>query len=239
MDDGRTWEGGHGADVPRPGASVLKVAIGIAADRAIAAGTLEPDAPVPVAELRARAAGPGFPWLLDAERTLTVREVVALMLALSENAATAAVLDRVGYAAARDALVVAGCVATTIEPDLGEPSGPPVGTTTAREALALLSAGTDAGRHPLTAHALRNGMLNSRIPLGVTEHDIAIAHKTGSLPGVAHDVALLVADAGTLTVAFLTEAQHDTLAAGYAMGIATRALLHAWGLGVRRTRGLG
>ncbi|MFO1540441.1 MAG: serine hydrolase [Chloroflexota bacterium] len=238
-DDGRAWEGGHAADVPRPGASVLKVAIGIAADRAIADGTLDPDGPVPVAELRARTGGPGLPWLLGTERALSVSEAIGLMLALSENAATAAILDRVGLPAVRAALVAAGCPATTIGPDPGDPAAPPVGTTTATDALALLAAGTDAARHPRTAHALANSLLNSRIPLGATGHDVAIAHKTGSLPGVAHDVALLTADGGTLAIAFLTEAQHDTLTAGYAMGIATRTLLETWGLGVRRTRGLG
>jgi len=41
-----------------------------------------------------------------------------------------------------------------------------------------------------------------------------------------------------VSLAFLTEHQHDTLVTGYEMGICTRGLLQAWGLAVRRTRSL-
>lgn len=112
------------------------------------------------------------------------------------------------------------------------------GFTTARDALRLLEASADAPAWPLTANALRNNVRDSRIPLGATDLDIAIAHKTGSLPGIAHDVAVVECAGGRLAIAFLTEAQHDTLVAGYEMGVCTRAVLEAWGLGARATRSI-
>ena len=96
----------------------------------------------------------------------------------------------------------------------------------------------DAARNPLTAAALHNTIRSSRIPLGADGLDVRLAHKTGSLAGVAHDVAVLDSPGGRLSLAFLTEDQHDTLVSGYEMGICTRGLLQAWGLAVRRSRSL-
>ena len=100
------------------------------------------------------------------------------------------------------------------------------------------AASTDAARNPLTAAALHNTIRSSRIPLGADGLDVRLAHKTGSLAGVAHDVANIDCVHGTLSLAFLTEDQHDTLVSGYEMGICTRGLLQAWGLAVRRSRSL-
>ena len=58
------------------------------------------------------------------------------------------------------------------------------------------------------------------------------------IAGVANDVAVINCAGGTVWIAFLAEAQHDTLVTGYEMGICTRELLDAWGLGARGTRSL-
>ncbi|WP_367116324.1 serine hydrolase [uncultured Lamprocystis sp.] len=99
----------------------------------------------------------------------------------------------------------------------------------------MLRAAADSARYPCTANALRRSIRNSRIPLGANDLDVQILHKTGSLTGVAHDVALLECVEGRVWAAFLTEQQHDTLITGYAMGICTRHVLQAWGLAVQRT----
>ena len=58
------------------------------------------------------------------------------------------------------------------------------------------------------------------------------------MTGVAHDAAVLDCDRGQVIVAFLSDAQHDTLVTGYEMGLCTRGVLQTWGLSVRRTSGL-
>jgi hypothetical protein len=116
--------------------------------------------------------------------------------------------------------------------------GPLTGTTTADDAVRLVRRLRDPGRYPMCLQALRNTLHASRIPLGADEADVVVAHKTGSLAGVAHDVAVLDCAGGTVLIAFLTDQQHDTLVAGYEMGICTRGVLQTWGLSVRHTAGL-
>ncbi len=232
------WEGGVAADEPRPAASLLKVPLALAAERAFAAGDLDADATVAVELLDAGGWGPEPLRVLRPGLLLAAADVLGLCLSLSDRASATWLLDAVGIAAVRDVVADLGCGATTVNEDREGAGGPLVGLTTARDALRLIVASQDAGRYPLTANALRHTVHNARIPLGANDLDLRVAHKTGSLFEVANDVAVIDCDAGTLLLAFLTEKQHDTLVSGYEMGICTRGLLQAWGLAVRHARSL-
>ncbi len=243
LDDGTAWEGGVAADVPRPAASVLKVPLGMAAEDAFRSGALDPAARVPIPALLGDDGGlpdPGRTPLrvLRPDATFAADEVVGLCLALSDRACATWLVRAVGIDGVRAAIVAAGCAATTAEVDLDGPSAPLIGHTSARDALRLLEASADAATYPLVARALVHNIRDSRIPLGATDLDVTVAHKTGSLPGVAHDVAVIDCAGGRLAIAFLAEEQHDTLVAGYEMGICTRAILEAWDLAARATRSL-
>ena len=72
--------------------------------------------------------------------------------------------------------------------------------------------------------------------MDIVDYFDEIAHKTGTLRGVAHDVAHLTCDRGDAWLAFLSYDQHDTLVTGYEMGVATRSLLEYAGLQVTSTR---
>lgn len=235
---GAGWEGGVAADEPRPAASLLKVPLALAAEEAFRGGRLDAAAPVPLEELL-DLAGPGPLRVLHAGLTFSAADVLGLCLALSDQACATWLCARVGIEAVRAAAAGGGCEATTIAAATpGDPSFPLTGQTTARDALRLLEAAADERSFPLTAGALRNTALNSRIPLGATDRDVDLAHKTGTLSGVAHDVAVISCRQGWLHVAFLTERQHDTLVSGYEMGSCTRGLLEAWGLAVQQTRSI-
>jgi beta-lactamase class A len=235
---GGVWEGGVAEDEPRPAASLLKVPLAMAAERAFAAGGLDPEATVAVERLAARAPGPEPLRVLRPGLLLTVADVVGLCLSLSDRACAAWLLGVVGVAAVRDVVAGLGCDATVVVEDRDAAGGPIVGRTTARDTLRLLTASQDAARYPLTTNALRHTVQSSRIPLGATDLDVRLAHKTGTLLGVAHDAAIIDCAGGTLSLAFLTEEQHDTLVGGYEMGICTRGLLQAWSLTARRGRSL-
>ena len=213
--------------------------LALAAERAFAAGDLDPDATVAVELLDAGGRGPEPLRVLRPGLLLTAADVLGLCLSLSDRACATWLIDAVGVAAVREVVADLGCGATTVNEDRERAGGPLVGLTTARDALRLLAASQDAGRYPLTTNALRQTVYSSRIPLGADDLDVRVAHKTGSLSGVANDAAVIECDAGRLLLAFLTEKQHDTLVSGYEMGICTRGLLQAWGLAVRRTWGLG
>ena len=234
----RMWEGGIAADEGRPAASLLKLPLAMAVEDAIASGAIDTGAVVPVGALVDAWAGAGPLRVLRPDLSLAVADVLGLCLALSDRACATWLLAAVGFDAVRAVVAGLRCDATTFEAAPDDPGGPLVGRTTARDALRLVEASADEARYPLTASALRNNVRDSRIPLGADGLDVQLAHKTGSLPGVAHDVAVLDCAGGTLSIAFLTEGQHDTLVSGYAMGICTRGLLEAWGLAVRRGRSL-
>lgn len=231
----QVWADGVAQDAPAAAASLLKLPLAIAVERAVAAGELRADAGWPVADLRAEDTGRSVLDVLGDPVRLSVTDLLGLMLCASDGPSASWLVGLVGIESVRAAVAAAGCHDTTVEPAVGLAAGPLAGTTTARDALRLLAAVVDDPAHRVSRHALQRSIRNSRIPLGADAADVALAHKTGSLPGVAHDVAVIESAQGSARLAFLTRGQHDTLVAGYAMGICTRRILSAWGLPARRT----
>lgn len=229
---GHEWTGGVDPDIVRPAASLLKLAVGLAAEEALRVGRLDSGRGLTAASLGVEPGDRSVLDLLDPEREVSVREALTLMLGASDNACARWLVLELGFDPITRVISDLDCADTTIAPD---PTAGVAGSTTCRDALTLLRVANDALRYPLCAFALRHSIRNSRIPLGATRDDVAIAHKTGTLAGLAHDVALLEGAAGVAEVAFLTEQQHDTLVTGYAMGICTREVLQAWGISVRST----
>lgn len=223
------WSGGVGEDVIRPAVSLLKLALAMAAEQALGD---EPDRlTVPVADLIGDADDASVLAVLRPDLRLSAGDLLGLALCASDGPSARWHLEQVGIDEVNKALITAGCVNTTAYDE----SGSLMGTTTARDAVTLLRAAADPRRFPITTWALEHSIRNSRIPLGATDLDVQIAHKTGSLPGVAHDVATIIAKTGAIDAAFLTEEQHDLLITGYEMGICTRGVMDAWGLSGRRT----
>lgn len=92
----RTGEtAGWNADTPFPTASVIKVAVMVEAFDQIARGSLQPDAIVPLREA-AKVGGSGVLRELHDGTPLTVRDLIRLMIVVSDNTATNLLLERVG-----------------------------------------------------------------------------------------------------------------------------------------------
>lgn len=228
--DERSWSGGIEATQSRPAASLLKLPLAMAVEQALGHGAL--NEMVRVGDLLDTGDDVTVLRVLGSERLLSVGDLLGLMLAASDGPSGRYLLDRVGPAAVHAVLERVGCTGTTAVPCGAEPLA---GTTTARDAVLLLRNACDRTRHPLTARALRHSILNSRIPLGATDHDVVLAHKTGTLRGIANDVAYIRGASGVAWVAFLSEEQHDTLVTGYEMGVCARRLLAWSGIAVERT----
>lgn len=222
--DDRMSAGVHD-EVVHPAASLLKLPLATAVEPLLSGmpaqrvGDLLPD-------------GASVLQFLDSDHLFAPSELLRLMVSLSDNTAARWALEAIGIERVREQIRRAGATATTAEVD---DDGSLVGVTTARDAVALLSQALDDTTVPLTSHALRHSLRNSRIPLGANSEDVKIAHKTGTLRGVAHDVALISTDGGELLIAFLCSGQHDTLVTGYEMGICTRKILEDAGLSTQRT----
>lgn len=222
-----TWTGGVHDDEARPAASLLKLPLAMAVE------PLLPNLPpARVTDLLAAGERDSVLCSLDPDRTLSPAEILRLMLSASDNACARWALEMTGIGAVVAACARAGAVQTVVTQDDHHALG---GSTTAQEAIRLLRTAADPSIFPVAAFALRHSVRNSRIPLGATSEDVAIAHKTGTLAGVASDVAVIDCAGGSLAIAFLTERQHDTLVTGYEMGICTRSLLEAFDLRARAT----
>lgn len=188
-------------DVVFPQASVIKIPILLKlfedAQAAPQSG-LRLDATVSV---RASDFAPGSGVLRelgDASVTLTPRDLAVLMIVLSDNTATNILIDRVGgLAGVNDMLARRGFVHTRLNRKMGAYAGPEAhkdSTSTPREMVRLLEkfergewldpAHTSAARDILKKN--KRSALRAALPAG-----LAIANKTGSLPGARCDSGII------------------------------------------------
>jgi beta-lactamase class A len=135
----------------------------------------------------------------EVSHRFTWRELVNLLLMTSDNAIEVALRDRV--------------------------DAPAADTMTANEALDLV---VTAAADPVLGHALRHNLRDLRIPLGAAD-GTPVAHKTGTLMGVANDAGVIEGESMHLAIAFLTDEQPDMVMTSYAIGLATATALYALG----------
>ena len=223
-DDGRSVALASGRDsrivvgcrqhVPRPAASVIKVATVMALYDRAHAGSLDLDEQVAIKDL-GETRYCSILKSFDQNRALSVREIAALSLITSDNPATQHVLSRItmddvgrvlqGCRCSTHAVMAAGFS----EPELGSPNRANV--LTAEDAVRLFSQLQSSPRYAPVVTFLENNLRNARIPALLPE-DVAIAHKTGSLDGVVNDAGIVSRGTTSFIVAFLCDAQADPIA---------------------------
>ncbi len=215
-----------GGDVPRPGASVLKLAL------AIAVLQQEPKAltvPVRVGDLPASR----WPSVLDTlsqDHELTLVELIGVMLATSDNRSAEHLVRHIGVDRVETTLRARGLTSTHLAVGFGDDvlnARGRANVTTTDECADLLAAiHREEHLHPIRT-ALRANVNHTRIKLCLPEGVIA-AHKTGSLNGVVNDVGVIHTDAGPLTVCFLTDGQDDPAATAAEIGQCALRAFTAW-----------
>ncbi len=114
--------GGHrevaiGADEPVVSASVFKVCVALEAENQFAEGRLDPRETV-LLPAAARTQGPTGFSLFEDDVTVTLRDLVTAMMTISDNAATDALLHRVGIVSVNAASATLGLSATVVTSDL-------------------------------------------------------------------------------------------------------------------------
>lgn len=177
------------ADRPFPSASVIKAAIACAA---LDAEDLDLGRPVAIGELE----DTFFCSILQAfesDDQIPLKALIGLMLIVSDNPATTAILDAVGLDRVNDWLRMNGLTDTNIAVGFDDASlGAPLraNLTTARDCLRLLQMIDTDPRYTQIKHMLANNLRNERIPKLLPDSAV-IAHKTGTLNGLMHDIALI------------------------------------------------
>jgi beta-lactamase class A len=229
LDSGRALE--LRADERFGTASVIKVALCVAVLDLVARGEARLDEELPLPPREQRVAGGGILKQLDVAR-LSLRDLVELAIALSDNVATNVLLDRCGGTDALNAVLDGlGLPATRmsgpidfarIGPELADGT---IGVSTPREQARLL-----AGLH--REELLTPGLCRQLVACMARQHDLDqlprwlgwntyaqyhgreadpwVANKVGELDGLRADVALVRTRAGgTIAAAVFTEGGLD------------------------------
>jgi beta-lactamase class A len=203
-------------DVQRPGASVLKLAL------ALAVCEHHPEAlsmPVAVADLPTSR----WPSIMDAlapSHRLTLRELAGIMLVTSDNRSAEYLTRLLGPGLVNETLRAHGCTSTRLDAGFGDEAlgdEGRVNVATTDECADLLGAIHREEHLRPVLTALRANLNHTRIQLRLPD-EVVVAHKTGSLRGVVNDVGVIHAEAGPLTVCFLTDAQPDPAATAADIG---------------------
>jgi beta-lactamase class A len=180
-----------------------------------------------------RAGGSGVLDFLDPPTQLTLGELCALMLIVSDDTAANALLDLVGMGEVNESLSRMKLDHTKLARrfmDFEARAARRDNVTSAGDMLALLSL---AQQNMLPgARWLREtlGAQQRFVELGVgwLPPEAKLAHKDGLLSGVAHDAGLLGGQRGTCAYCVLTSEQDELPAARAAIGRVVRLLWTAW-----------
>jgi beta-lactamase class A len=167
-----------------------------------------------------RTAYPSLLEVFDERHEFTLAELGGLMLATSDNPISAYLTDLVGMEAVTATVARAGAHHTHMrvgftDDELGPTARNSI--TTANDMALILQYAAAEPRLQPVIKALRNSMRNFRLPLRLPD-DLHIAHKTGSLRGLAHDAGILYGRDHDLIAVFLTENQPDTATVGIEIG---------------------
>ena len=224
------------ADEAVTAASTIKVPILAAALAEVNAGRLDLARPSVIpAE---RAGGSGVLRALPSLPALTLADLLTLMIIVSDNTATNVVIDLVGMERVNEFCTEAGLNGTALRRKMMDADAKRRGLenrTTARDQATLLDA--IAWRSLLPAplrafalQALEGQQFNDGLP-SLLPDSVIVAHKTGELPGVRHDVGVITGPDGRQAVVAVLLSDVD---AGPSSPSATLA-----GIGLAAWRALG
>lgn len=194
-----------------PAASMIKVPVMVTVFQQAAAGMLALDDRVTITS-ESLAGGAGVLKELQPGHSLTISELVTLMIILSDNTATNLLIDRVTMEAVNTAMTELGLQSTVLQRlmmDFAAATAGKENYTTAADQARLFQA--IAGNVPgLTLPGgdamltiLKRQQVRDKLPFYLPE-DTVLAHKTGTLPGVEHDGGIVYGSAGSCVVCVLT-----------------------------------
>lgn len=199
------------AQMALPSASVIKAAIACAASDLATSGALELHRTLPKADLD-ETFYCSILQAFDGADRLTLKSLIGLMLIVSDNPATSAVLNAVDMDQVNAWLQRNGLSGTNIEVGFDDASlGAPLraNLTTAEDCLSLLKLIDTVPAYAFIKRMLANNLRNERIPKRLPD-DAVISHKTGTLSGLVHDIAIVESPvAGYYLVVLADELEDD------------------------------
>ena len=233
--DGRTLLA-RDADTAFPAASVIKVPLVMTLYAEAADGHLDLSERVPVGE---RVDGSGILRDLRDVDAVSLRDLAALCIALSDNTATNRLIERVGMALVAERLAAWGCMATALRRRMYDFEAAGRGldnVATARELASLLArlvAGECVDRATSDAVlAVLERCDDDRKLRRFLAPDAKVPSKSGTLDASRNDVAVFRGSSATVVVAAFTSEVTEHLAAEHLLGIIGRCAARAAGMPV-------
>lgn len=226
----------YDADQPVQTASVIKLTILFEAMEEIRAGKAHWDDKITLQPGDA-VTGSGVLMFFDAPLTLTLKDVLTMMVIVSDNTATNLAIDKLGIDAINQRIAWLGLKDTHLYKKVMKPASGPMpadqpkfglGKTTPREMAKVMEriggcqlAGPGESPQPgdaaickVALHMLRNQFYRDTVPrylekLDSTEQGSGIASKTGSLNAVRNDVAIVAGKTGPIVLSMFTYGNQD------------------------------
>ena len=201
----------HQADDPIEAASVIKLTVMAEAFRQFEAGLIDPDEAVTVRE-EDKLPSCGALTYMHGGLTVTINDLVTLMIILSDNTATNLLIDRLGMGSIGATIERLGLHGTRLNRKLFMPELARQGIknyVTARD-MGMLLHGLMEGRIVSESASkrmldiLKKQRLNGKMPFFLHDRGIACAHKTGEDDGITHDVGIIFAERPVI-LCFLSE----------------------------------
>ncbi|KGP72704.1 serine hydrolase [Pontibacillus yanchengensis] len=185
-----------------PAASVIKIPIMMEAFRQARTEGGDLSAPVTIPQHN-KVGGAGVLQFLSQD-TFSLYDLVKLMIIVSDNTASNAVIRSVGMEAINRMIEELGCWNTKLRREFMNLKAQGQGfdnTTTAEDMVNLLEQLALHDREMV--EILKGQQLTSQLPAYNTYEDLEIANKTGELDGVQHDVGMFVDSYQSVYVAVL------------------------------------
>ncbi|MEJ7651365.1 MAG: serine hydrolase [Nakamurella sp.] len=189
-----------GGDQPFRAASVIKVPVMTAVLEDVAAGRLSLDQPISL-DGAERVEPSGVLYVLQDVPTPSVRDLLTLMIVISDNMATNLLIDAVGMDRVNASIQQAGLTSTvlrrrvnTTDPAFASVRNEMTAADAAHGLVQLAHAEgvyADSALRDVAMTALRRQQHIDLLPRHLTE-PITLAHKTGSLDGLRHDAGILL-----------------------------------------------
>ncbi len=227
---------GLDADAVHPAASVIKIPLVMALYDDAAAGRLSLDERAPVG---ARVDGSGVLRDLRDVEALTLRDLAALTMILSDNTATNALIARLGLDRVSERLREWGCAATRLRRSMYDVEAARRGlenVASARETAMLVARlvaaeGIDRGAADGVLGLMERCDDDRKLRRYLAPEE-KVPSKSGTLDASRNDVALFRGPRRTLIVAAFTREVRDHLAAEHALGVLGRCAARAAGIAV-------
>jgi beta-lactamase class A len=199
-----------------PAASIIKIPIMMEAFRQIETGKLNPSERVQLTADK-KVGGSGVLRSFSEDVSLPFIDMLKLMITVSDNTASNAVLRKVGMSQVNQLCDSLGCTDTRVERYLMDMKAKNEGkdnTTSPKDMLTILENMSTRSTHKEKMLSILEGQqFNHKLAAYAYDatDQLKIAHKTGELPGVEHDVGLFQYKGQTVYVVVMLNELEDNV----------------------------